>query len=91
MKIGAVKGTIDLAARKRKFDRIFYSFGPIWIKFGTGINILLNEYEFRKKKKRYATVYLGAQMNFYPYFPNLLPDLWKFRYNSSVHNAVQHL
>jgi len=54
MKIGAVKGIIDFAARKRRFDRIFYSFGPMWIKFGTGINKLLKECELREK--RYATV-----------------------------------
>jgi hypothetical protein len=30
-------------------------------------------------------------MNFYPYLPNLLLDLWKARYKTSVHNAEQHL
>lgn len=50
MKIGAVKRIIDLPARKRKFDRIFYFFGPISIKFGIWINKLLNECEFREKQ-----------------------------------------
>jgi hypothetical protein len=49
-KIGTVKGIIYLAARKRKFDRIFYTFGPISINFGTEINKLLNECEFRENR-----------------------------------------